>query len=53
MNVIDTPFLEAWTIKKVGHGVSLEDLYAVISGYMDSLEEISKKIDEMKSEGRL
>lgn len=53
MNVTDTPFVEAWKIKKGGHKVSLEEIYAVISGYMDSLEEISKKIDEMKSEGRL
>ncbi|MDO8446106.1 MAG: hypothetical protein Q7T53_08410 [Deltaproteobacteria bacterium] len=53
MNVMDTPFLEALTIKKGGRQVSLEELYAVISGYMDSLEEISKKIDEMKAEGRL
>lgn len=53
MNVTDTQFLEAWTIKKGGHKASLEEIYAVISGYMNSLEEISKKIDEMKAEGRL
>lgn len=52
LNVTDTPFLEAWRIKKGGQA-SLEELYAVISGYMDSLENISKKIDAMKSEGRL
>ena len=53
MNVTETPFLDAWTIKKGESKASIEDLYAVISGYMNSLEEISKKIDAMKAEGRL
>ena len=53
MNVSDTPFLDAWAMKKEGHKFSLEGLYALISGYMSTLEDISNKIDAMKAEGGL
>lgn len=53
LGVNDTPFLEALAIKKRMRKTYIEDLYSIISGYMDSLEEISRKIDAMKAEGRL
>lgn len=53
MNVTDAPFLEALGMKKGERKVSLDGLYAVISGYMSAVEEISNKIDAMKAEGRL
>jgi len=53
MNVTDTPFLDAWAMKKEGRKVPLEGLYALISGYMGAIEEISNKIDAMKAEGGL
>lgn len=53
MNLTDIHFLDAWGIKNGELKASLEGLYPVISGYMKSLEEISRKIDAMKAEGRL
>ncbi len=53
MNVTNTPFLDAWAMKREGRKVSLEGLYALISGYMSALEDISNKIDAMKAEGGL
>lgn len=53
MNVTDTPFLDAWAMKKEGRKVPLQGLYTLISGYMSAIEEISNKIDVMKAEGGL
>jgi len=52
LNVRDTQFLEAWGIKSGARKSSLESLYSLISGYMSAIEEISCKIDGMKTEGK-
>lgn len=53
MNVKEAPFLDAWNIKIGVKKPSIEGLYNIISGYMDALNDISVKIDAMKSEGRI
>ncbi|MEK6679821.1 MAG: hypothetical protein AABY39_10445 [Nitrospirota bacterium] len=53
LNAADKPLLDAWTMKKEGREMSAEGLSTLISEYLNTLNDISKKIDLLKIEGRL
>ncbi len=53
LNADDKPLLDAWTMKKEGKALSAEGLSILISEYLNTLNDISKKIDLLKVEGRL
>ena len=53
LNAADKPLLDAWTMKKEGKKMSAEVLSTLISEYLNTLNDISKKIDSLKIEGRL
>ncbi|MBI3353882.1 MAG: hypothetical protein HY034_03200 [Nitrospirae bacterium] len=53
LNAADKPLLDAWAMKKGGREASIEKLSTLISDYLNSLNDISEKIDLLKVEGRL
>lgn len=53
LNADDKPLLDGWTMKKEGKKMSAEVLSTLISEYLNTLNDISKKIDLLKIEGKL
>ncbi len=53
LNADDKPLLDAWTMKKEGKKASIEGLSTLISEYLNTINDVSKKIDLLKVGGRL
>ena len=53
LNADDKPLLDAWTMKKEEKKASIEGLSTLISEYLNTINDVSKKIDLLKVGGRL